>query len=138
MSVTTPNGIRTSGVSELVLEVADLHAAEEFYAGILGFPVVERWDVRQAIWVMVGTQTRIGLWTPQVGIAGGRGGAHVHFAMRVQKADFPATVERLASHGLQVHIEHFERRRGDACYVTDPDGNVVEFWTWDVAEHLRE
>jgi catechol 2,3-dioxygenase-like lactoylglutathione lyase family enzyme len=135
--VTTSKEIRTSGVSELVLEVADLQAAEEFYAGILGFPVVERWTERPAVWVMAGTQTRIGLWTPRVGIAGGRGGAHVHFAMRVQEADFPATVERLEGQGLQVHIEHFEDGRGDAAYVTDPDGNVVEFWTWDVAGHLR-
>ena len=26
---------------------------------------------------------------------------------------------------------------GRAVYVDDPDGNVVELWTWDVAEHLR-
>ena len=23
-----------------------------------------------------------------------------------------------------------------ALYVDDPDGNVVELWTWDVAQHL--
>jgi hypothetical protein len=23
-------------------------------------------------------------------------------------------------------------------YVTDPDGRVLEFWTWDVANHLKE
>ncbi|MDQ2743096.1 MAG: VOC family protein [Chloroflexota bacterium] len=132
-------GIRTSGISELVLEVADLAAAEAFYAGILGFPVVERWtEERQAIWVMAGTQTRIGLWMPQVGIAGGRGGAHVHFAMRVDEADFAATVDRLEDPGLPVHVEHFSGGRGDAAYVTDPDGNVVEFWTWDVAGHLSQ
>ncbi len=129
-------GIRTSGVSELVLEVADLAAAEEFYAGVLGFPVVERWDQRQAIWVIAGTQTRIGLWTPQIGLAGGQGGVHVHFALRVEEADFPAIVQRLEAHGLSVHTEHFGGGRGDAVYVTDPDNNVVEFWTWDVAEHL--
>ena len=26
---------------------------------------------------------------------------------------------------------------GRAAYVDDPDGNVVELWTWDVGEHLR-
>jgi catechol-2,3-dioxygenase len=26
---------------------------------------------------------------------------------------------------------------GRAAYVKDPDGNVVELWTWDVAGHLR-
>ena len=138
MSRDTGEGIRVSGVSELVLEVTDLEAAERFYAGVLGFPVVERWSERKAFWVMAGTGTRIGLWTPQVGIAGGRGGSHVHFAMHVAEEDFPAIVRRLEEHGLQVHVEHFERGRGNAAYVTDPDGNVVEFWTWDVAEHLAE
>ena len=75
------DGIPVSGVSELVLEVLDLEAAERFYAEVLGLPVVERWPHREAIWVMAGRQTRIGLWRPQVGIAGGRGGVHVHYAM---------------------------------------------------------
>lgn len=127
--------IPVTGVSELVLEVADLAAAERFYAGMLGFPVVERWEQRQAVWVMAGAGTRIGLWTPQVGIAGGRGGAHVHFALKVEEGDFPEIVARLESLRLPVHLENFGER-GKAAYVTDPDGNVVEFWTWDVAEHL--
>ena len=33
--------------------------------------------------------------------------------------------------------EVFEGDRGRAAYVTDPDGHVVELWTWDVAGHLR-
>ncbi len=76
-------GVPVTGVSELVLEVVDLDAAEEFYAGVLGLPVVERWPDREAIWVMAGDRTRIGLWRPQVGLAGGRGGVHVHFAMHI-------------------------------------------------------
>jgi catechol 2,3-dioxygenase-like lactoylglutathione lyase family enzyme len=36
------DGIPVHGVSELVLEVVDLAAAEGFYAGVLGFPVVDR------------------------------------------------------------------------------------------------
>jgi alpha-beta hydrolase superfamily lysophospholipase len=50
-------------------------------------------------------------------------------------------VERLRSHGYEV-LDHdhskYGRGRGRAAYVTDPGGHVVEFWTWDVAEHLRE
>ena len=41
--------IPVTGVSELVLEVVDLAAAETFYAGALGLPVVERWPDREAI-----------------------------------------------------------------------------------------
>ena len=40
-------GIRVSGVSELVLELVDLAAAEHFYGEVLGLPLVERWDDRE-------------------------------------------------------------------------------------------
>src|SRR5215203_868308 len=76
-------GIPVTGVSELVLEVVDLEAAEQFYSEVLGLPVVERWPHRDAVWLMAGDRTRIGLWRPQVGVAGGRGGIHVHYAMHL-------------------------------------------------------
>jgi catechol 2,3-dioxygenase-like lactoylglutathione lyase family enzyme len=129
--------IPVSGVSELVLEVLDLEQAERFYAEVLGLPVVERWAAREAVWVMAGVQTRIGLWRPQVGLAGGRGGVHVHFALGIADADFDAAFARLRSHGYEPEIVVFsDDDRGRALYVTDPDGNVVELWTWDVAGHL--
>jgi catechol 2,3-dioxygenase-like lactoylglutathione lyase family enzyme len=131
-------GIPVTGVSELVLEVVDLDAAERFYAQVLGLPVVERWSDREAVWVMAGERTRIGLWRPQVGLAGGRGGVHVHFAMHLAEAHYDQAVRRLRAARLEVQEETFGGYSGSrACYVTDPDGNVVELWTWDVSEHLR-
>ena len=130
------DAIPVTGVSELVLEVVDLEAAERFYSEVLGFPVVDRWPDRGAVWVMAGDRTRIGLWRPQVGIFGGRGGLHVHFAMNIADADFDAAVERLEAKGCNVRQTAFEGA-GRAAYVDDPDGNVVELWTWDVAGHLR-
>lgn len=128
--------VPVTGVSELVLEVVDLEEAERFYAGVLGLPVVERWPDREAIWVMAGECTRIGLWRPQVGLAGGRGGVHVHFAMHIAESDYERAVEQLRGRGQEVQELAFEGA-GRAAYVTDPDGNVVELWTWDVSEHLR-
>ena len=133
--------IPVTGVNELVLEVIDLEAAERFYADVLGLPVVERWQQRDAVWVMAGDRTRIGLWKPQVGIAGGRGGVHVHYALHLPEEAYDAAVERLRAHGCDVHetrFEHYDNggRPSRAAYVTDPDGNVVELWTWDVARHL--
>ena len=126
-----------TGVSELVLEVEDLEAAERFYADVLGFPVVERWEDREAVWVMAGDRTRIGLWRPQVGIAGGRGGSHVHYAMHVPVEYYDAAVQRLREHGYEPEEHRFDGYdESRAAYVTDPDGNVVELWTWDVARHL--
>jgi len=125
-----------TGVSELVLEVQDLAAAEAFYAGLLGMPVVARWPHREAIWVMAGERTRIGLWRPQVGLAGGQGGAHVHFAMQISEADYDVVVERLRAHGAAVSEHTFGTDHGRSAYLTDPDGHVVELWTWDVSGHV--
>jgi catechol-2,3-dioxygenase len=127
--------IPVNGVSELVLEVVDLAAAETFYAGVFGFPVVERSEGRT--WLMAGTQTRIGLWRPQLGIANGRGGLHVHYAMHISDEDFVGAVARLREHGYEPEIVLFDDDdRGRSLYVTDPDGNVVECWTWAVTGHL--
>jgi catechol-2,3-dioxygenase len=131
------DGIPVTGVSELVLEVLDLGRAERFYSEVLGFPVVDRWDEGGRVWLMAGTRTRIGLWRPQVGIATGRGGLHVHYAMKIDDADFDGAVERLRGEGCEPEVVSFEDDdHGRALYVTDPDGNVVEFWTWDVQGHL--
>jgi catechol-2,3-dioxygenase len=127
--------IPATGVSELVLEVLDLAQAVRFYRDVLGFPVLSEREDRA--WLMVGARTRIGLWTPQVGLARGRGGVHVHYAMHVDEVDFDACVDHLTARGHQPEVIHFDDDgRGRAAYVEDPDGNVVELWTWDVAGHL--
>ena len=123
-------------MTELTLEVVDLVAAVRFYADVLGLPVVDRWEDRGVVWVMAGDRTRIGLWKPQVGLGGGRPGVHVHYAMGIAEADYDGAVARIRGHGYEVLDLDFEGARGRACYVTDPDGHVVELWTWDVARHL--
>ena len=110
---------------------------------MLGFPVVERWEQegREAVWVMAGDRTRIGLWRPQIGLGGGRGGVHVHYAMHIAADDYAAALARLRQRGYEVYDhDHsgYGRGRGRAAYVTDPAGHVVELWTWDVAGHLGE
>jgi len=134
--------VPVTGVCEIALEQNDLVAAERFYAEVLGFPVVERWHRNgETVWVMAGDRTRIGLWRPQLGLGEGRGGVHVHYAMGLPAEAYAGVVERLRSHGYEV-LDHdhskYGNGRGRAAYVTDPGGHVVEFWTWDVAEHLTE
>ena len=121
------SGIPVTGVNELVLEVLDLDRAVGFYSEVLGLELADRWEGRA--WFKAGEGTRLGLWTPQVGIAGGRGGVHVHYALHISEDAYDGAVARLREHGQDPHEEDFEEN-GRAAYVTDPDGNVVELWTW--------
>jgi catechol 2,3-dioxygenase-like lactoylglutathione lyase family enzyme len=129
-----------TGVSELVLEVADVARAERFYSEKLGLPVVERWPHRNAVWVLAGTGTRIGLWEPQVGLEGSQGGKHVHFAMHVNDDDFEPLVRGLRERGLDVPVHEFGglgevEGPSRSAYVADPDGHLVEFWTARMSEY---
>jgi catechol-2,3-dioxygenase len=124
-----------SGISELVLEVADLERARAFYRDVLGFEETLFGEGREGrYWYLIGERARLGLWTPQVGLAGGRGGAHVHFAFHLPREALDALLARLRERGVE--IEGPVQLGADrAIYVTDPDGNVVEFWTQDIAEY---
>jgi catechol 2,3-dioxygenase-like lactoylglutathione lyase family enzyme len=119
---------RMTGISELVLEVADLEASRAFYRDLLGFEETLWGEGREGrYWYLIGETARLGLWTEQVGLAGGRGGAHVHFAFHVEDDQIDA---------IQAGIE----ARGGAIegpIQLDPDGNVVEFWSQDMAEYAR-
>jgi catechol 2,3-dioxygenase-like lactoylglutathione lyase family enzyme len=128
-----------AGVSELVLEVSDLERSERFYTEALGLPVVERWPHRDAVWVLAGS-TRIGLWKPQVGLEGSRGGEHVHFAMQVDEGSFDSRVAALRKAGQDAPVHEFGplgqgSRSSRSVYAMDPDGHLVELWTADMADY---
>jgi catechol 2,3-dioxygenase-like lactoylglutathione lyase family enzyme len=124
-----------SGISELVLEVSDLEAARRFYRDVLGFEETLYGEGAEGrYWYLVGETARLGLWTEQVGLAGGRGGAHVHYAFSVEDSEIERIRERIESAGADVEGP-IKLGPGRAIYVTDPDGNVVEFWSQDLAEY---
>jgi catechol 2,3-dioxygenase-like lactoylglutathione lyase family enzyme len=126
-----------TGISELVLEVVDLEAARAFYGAVLGFKETRRGERREdRRWYLVGDSARLGLWTEQEGLAGGRGGAHVHFAFAVADAEIDKIRKRILAAGVDVEGP-IQLGPGRSIYVTDPDGNVVEFWSQDLVEYSR-
>lgn len=127
-----------SAISELVLEVSDLEAARRFYRDLLGFEETLYGEGREGrYWYLVGETARLGLWTPQTGLAGGRGGAHVHFAFHVEDPEIDRLLDRIGAAGAEVEGP-IQLGPGRALYVTDPDGNVVEFWSQDMAAYTRK
>jgi catechol 2,3-dioxygenase-like lactoylglutathione lyase family enzyme len=124
-----------TGISELVLEVSDLEAARRFYRDVLGFEETLYGEGAEGrYWYLVGETARLGIWTEQVGLAGGRGGAHVHYAFSVADEEVDRLKERIESAGAEVEGP-IQLGPGRAIYVTDPDGNVVEFWSQDMVEY---
>src|SRR5919202_859996 len=108
----------TSGISELVLEVADLEAARRFYRDLLGFEETLYGEGREGrVWYLVGETARLGIWTPQTRLAGGRGGSHVHFAFQVEDSEIERILGRLRE---RVEVEGpVQLGPGRAIYVTD-------------------
>jgi catechol 2,3-dioxygenase-like lactoylglutathione lyase family enzyme len=132
-----PDPPPASGISELVLEVSDLEAARGFYRDVLGFEETLYGEGAEGrYWYLVGETARLGLWTEQVGLAGGRGGAHVHYAFNVPDDEIDRLKGRIEGAGAEVEGP-IQLGPGRAIYVTDPDGNVVEFWSQDMAEYTQ-
>jgi catechol 2,3-dioxygenase-like lactoylglutathione lyase family enzyme len=126
-----------TGISELVLEVADLEAARRFYRDVLGFEETLYGEGAEGrYWYLVGETARLGLWTEQVGLAGGRGGAHIHYAFHVEDGEVDRIRRRIEEAGAAVEGP-IQLGPGRAIYVTDPDGNVVEFWSQDMAAYAK-
>jgi catechol 2,3-dioxygenase-like lactoylglutathione lyase family enzyme len=122
--------VRPSGLFELTLEVSDLAISERFYHDVVGLPVAERWiNERPAVWLVLGREGFLGLWPSETGgaaaIHGGRGGRHVHFALRVPMGTLDTAKARLESLGYPVESRDFGGGNR-AIYLDDPDGNVLE------------
>jgi catechol-2,3-dioxygenase len=126
-----------SGISELVLEVDDLESARRFYRDVLGFEETLYGEGAEGrYWYLVGDTARLGLWTEQVGLAGGRGGAHVHYAFHVEDSEIDSIKARIEENDADVEGP-IQLGPGRAIYVTDPDGNVVEFWSQDMGSYTE-
>ncbi len=126
-----PSAPAPVGLFEMVLVVRSIAESESFYAGSLGLPIVERWTGdRQAVWLGLGNEGFLGLWPSETGgdkaIHGGRGGAHVHFAIRVPIGSLDAFQARLETMGHDVESGWEFGKGNRAIYLDDPDGNVVE------------
>jgi hypothetical protein len=96
----------------------------------IGLPVATRWgDERPATWMTLGNEVFLGLWPVSSGgavaIHNGRGGDHVHFALRIPLGTIDQAQARLEELGHEVERVVFDNGN-IAIYLDDPDGNVVE------------
>ena len=60
----------------------------------------------------------------------------MHFAFALEDAELEALQERIVAAGVEIEGP-IQLGSGRAIYVTDPDGNVGEFWSQDMTEYCR-
>jgi glyoxylase I family protein len=110
--------------------VTDLARSKRFYSEAVGLRELPRPDLGfPGAWYAIGTTQELHLivhpasktirGTPEID---GRDG---HFAFRV--ANYEATLARLRAHGVTLIESPHNATPWAQIYVTDPDGNVIEF-----------
>jgi catechol 2,3-dioxygenase-like lactoylglutathione lyase family enzyme len=114
-------------VHHLAVLVADLARAEAFYAGVLGLPVLRRWDDAagrpRSLWLGLGGGAFLA-----VELCGDAGGARSEgaapgwhmLALAIDAAERERWRARLAAAGHPV-----ERETAYTLYTRDPDGSLV-------------
>ena len=127
--MSAPQAMTGGGIDafvELTLETPDLQQAAAFYEEVVGLRLLSADGDR--VWLAVGEQARLGLWSPGHKEFDDRGGRHVHFALSVARGGLTALHDRLRGAGAEVEgpVEH---EGGDqSLYFFDPAGNRVEAW----------
>jgi catechol 2,3-dioxygenase-like lactoylglutathione lyase family enzyme len=139
--MTTTPAPRTHGVHHVAIQVRDLTAMEAFYGGVLGLPVLRRWQGdsgTRSIWfdlhdggflaierVDGARRARDGFYTDDLGI-------HM-VALAIKRDERDAWEAHLTAAGHEI-----VHRTEYTIYVRDPEGNRVGLSHWPDAETEAE
>ena len=133
----------TTGFAEIVLIVADVRAAAQFYEKVVGLtPETPADDTWAWFWVgKPGASPRLALhkgallFEEHSPYPAGRRWGHVHYALRVEREALDAAVSHVRSAGSEVYGPiRFDAMRAVSYYFYDPDGNLLEWWSPDPSD----
>jgi glyoxylase I family protein len=119
--------VRIAGLDHVVLRVASLERAIEFYRAVLGCRVERELQQPRLVQLRAGASL-IDLVPANPPATPGAGNMD-HFALRLEAFDAAALTAHLKRHGVDpgtVHERYGAEGYGPSLYFTDPDGNTVE------------
>jgi glyoxylase I family protein len=131
MSQAADTPVTITGLDHVVLRVASLERAIQFYGTVLGCPIERELQEPRLVQLRAGT-SMIDLVPCEPGEEPGvsmDGRNMDHYAVRVARMDVPALTAHLAKHGIdagEVRRRYGAEGYGSSIYITDPDGNTVE------------
>lgn len=143
-----------TGVSEIVLSVANLPVVREFYMRVMGFPVHSEVSMEETVADPAGQPTITFLTIRETDTPLGRGGhpqllalvdyrRHVHarkrfvghdvtkstlnhLAFEIPPGSFDDHAKRLEKLGIDLSFSDFPAMNARAMFFTDPEGNLLE------------
>lgn len=127
------------GLGEIALQVNDLDVMQAFYEQTVGLSLLRRFEESAffAIAEGVGGHTQVlALFDRTAGRAvplGYRRPPLDHIAFAIELDDYDAELQRLRSLGAEVSTTTHAWTQWRSIYVTDPEGNIVEWVCYDDA-----
>jgi catechol 2,3-dioxygenase len=127
------------GLGEIALQVNDLDVMQAFYEQTVGLSLLRRFEESAffAIAEGVGGHTQVlALFDRTAGQPvplGYRRPPLDHIAFVIELDDYDAELQRLRSLGAEVRTTTHAWTQWRSIYVTDPEGNIVEWVCYDNA-----
>ena len=133
-------------LGEVVLRVKDMDTMQEFYEKVVGLELLARYESDMAFFRIApdyeGHTQTVALFD-QSGEADHRSRRYTgvdpeksplhHMAFTISRSDHEAEKERLQKLGLDVETVEHAWQHYRSLYITDPEGNVVEFVCYDAS-----
>ena len=133
-------------LGEVVLRVRNLDTMQEFYEKVVGLELLERYENTMVFFRIAedheGHTQSLALFD-QLGDADHRSRHYNgfdpnkstlhHIAFTISASDYEAEKQRLRNLGLDVEMGEHAWVHYRSLYITDPEGNVVEFVCYDAS-----
>ncbi len=120
-------------LGEVALRVNDLDRSQQFYADVIGLPLMRRFEHAAFFRIAdgyAGHTAVLALFNRQTPVEQAHSTVD-HLAFTIALADYDAEKRRLEALGQTVTTTTHEWVHWRSLYVSDPDGNTVELVCYD-------